>query len=454
MNQNKADPLIQILCQDQSLEKVCQKEISTVRSVIGASRSFVDHVGSTAVPKLHGKPVIDLMLSVEDWNCAAGLVSGLESHGYLLETEKTSQQRHFMRKPLDAGTIKAVHLHIVPTASDFGNNMKVFRDELRGDDKLASAYVALKRKLATDHPGNIDSYTSGKADFVNSVLNNVASRFSNDGLLTHQRAELDRAQLYQNLATLSQLLLAASAAMSVYQNDNAALLGFAVVGFVLAGAWFVLAQRQRLHRNAGNQARRAVLLASGLGHKFSPEQRLRIFDQFIVSIEGKPLVREDEYFASRAEPSHRRLAELIEESAYWTLDLQKASATALQWSLSLLVALLVVWLAAWAPAISSNAGVSMSRALIAFLVFLVSADVVGAMLAHREAAQAIGEIFQRVETVAAREYSSVDVQLIMTDYNAAVEGAHSALPGIYALRNKPLTRRWRSYLQNKREGLP
>lgn len=139
---------------------------------------------------------------------------------------------------------------------------------------------------------------------------------------------------------------------------------------------------------------------------------MRIFDKFTVSVLGKPLVREEGYFASRAAPGYRRLAELFEESAYWTRDLQQASATMLQWVLIGIGLLMAGALWTSLLSMSADAGVSLARVLVALLVFLLSSDVIGAMLADREAANTIADILQRAETAAARNYASADILLL------------------------------------------
>ena len=103
------------------------------------------------------------------------------------------------------------------------------------------------------------------------------------------------------------------------------------------------------------------------------------------------------------------------------------------------------------PLLPSDITISMARVLVAILVFMLSSDLVGAIFAHREAASSISEIIQRTETAAARGYPAADVLLLMSDYNAIVESAPFALPGVYELRCQSLTRRWRAYLENKQQ---
>lgn len=428
----------------------CDAEIVAIGAAIEPARAYVDHVGSTAVPGLAAKPVIDLLIAPMTWDDAGAIIAALARIGYRAEKTSDKEMRHFLTRAGRSEGIEAFHLHIAPRESSWGNDMLVFRDELASDPQLATRYAAIKRDLAAAHCDDLDAYTDGKSDFIGGVLGRVSGALGNDRLLTHQRAELDRAQTFRNLALVAQFCVALVAAISVYSNDNGTLLSLALVGFISAGLWQVFERWQRTHRSAGDQARRVVLLASGLDARFSAEQRRRIFDGFAVSIEKKALSREETYFASRTPPGYRRLAELIEESAYWTRDIQGASAFALQILLFLVLVtgVSVLWFSL--PALPVDTSLSLARVLVASLVFLASSDVIGAILSHREAARTIGYVLQRIETAAARSYPDADVLLLMSDYNAVVESAPLALPGLFSIRKGKLTRRWRSYLETKR----
>lgn len=448
---NQAIPRVRVFAHDAGWAAISSGELEAIRFAIARAHAFIDHVGSTAVPGLDSKPVIDLLVTLADWNDEHAVAAGLETLGYREESTNSAPPNRFFYRQSPGGSVEAVHLHLTPRGSTYGRDMIVFRDSLIGDAELAQRYVALKRQLAADNPDDLDAYTAGKSNFVAQVLREAAGAFSNDRLLTHQRAELDKAQRYQNFALASQLGVAVIAAMSAYSNDNSVQLNLAILGFILASVWFAFARKQRAHRSAGDQARRVVLLASGLDERFSAEQRLRIFDKFKVPIIGTSLVRDEAYFASRATPGYCRLAEMIEESAYWTRDLQHASAKILEAALVILGILMALALWLGIPLLSSNATISMARVLVAILVFMLSSDLVGAIFAHREAASTIDEILQRTETAAARGYPAADVLLLMSDYNATVESAPFALPGVYKLRCPSLTRRWRTYLANKQQ---
>lgn len=414
-------------------------------------RCFIDHVGSTAVPNLPAKPIIDILVTLTDWRAAEVVSRSLKYRGYRLQEKVAgAEPRRFFTRADETGGL-AFNLHLVPSASKWGLRMVEFRDALAHDDAMIQQYAALKTALAQQHPKDLAGYTAGKGAFVEGTLMEIDEAFSNSSLLTHQRLELDRAQQLQIASVLVQLIVALLAAASVFFNDSPTLLTFAFIGFALALAWFAIGRQAGRHRTSGNQARRAVLLSSGLGQSISPAQRLRIFDDFMLPIRGRPIVREEDYFASRCRPGFQRAAELVEESAYWTGDLQKTSAGVVASILAVIG--LVLCAAAWRVLIdltSDDAQINAARVMIAALLFVLSSDVLGALLGHHQAAQTIAEIFKRIEATAARGYPEADVLLLMSDYNAAVESAPVVPPLVYRYRRRDLSRRWRAYLATKR----
>lgn len=424
-------------------------EAVRIRSALAPISCFVDHVGSTAVDGMSAKPIIDILVTLRDAAAMDKAVCRLRTDGYHEGEPVRGAEPACYLSRRSADDLLTANVHVVPPSSAHGLRMIAFRDALASDVKLANEYASLKLSLAERYHTNLEAYTVGKSEFVERVLSESSGAFGLDQLLTHQRAELDNSQKLQMMVITVQVVLAALAAASVFHNDNGTLLRFALGGFALAAVWLWLGRKHRMHRSAGDLARRVVLLGSGLGDTLSPEQRLRVFDAFTVPIEGRPLIREEGYFSSRAASGPRRLAEMIEESAFWTADLQRSSAAALRWLLAAGCACLALYAWITLPGMPHDAQISFARVLVAILVFLVSSDVVGAALSHQESARAIGEILRRVEAAAARDHPASDVLLLMADYNSAVETAPVALPFAMAFRQKTLSRRWREYLQTK-----
>lgn len=125
---------------------------------------LVEHVGSTAVPGLASKPIIDIMVGYEQLPELAQIAPPLAAIGYAHVLKPEFTESHFFRQgeSID-GT---VHLHITTATSDFGRQMVRFRDALRASPALAADYAAFKRGLANQFPHDRPSYTRAKGPFV------------------------------------------------------------------------------------------------------------------------------------------------------------------------------------------------------------------------------------------------------------------------------------------------
>jgi GrpB-like predicted nucleotidyltransferase (UPF0157 family) len=129
----------------------------------------IEHVGSTAVPGLAAKPVIDIMAAVAGLDTSRGAIARLESSlGYCHFAYKPERE-HWFCKPSPA--FRTHHLHLVPWSSPTWVETLAFRDALRGDPELAAAYAALKHELAELYRDDREAYTEAKSAFVEAALN-------------------------------------------------------------------------------------------------------------------------------------------------------------------------------------------------------------------------------------------------------------------------------------------
>lgn len=134
-------------------------------------RIRLEHTGSTAVPGLPAKPVLDILGGYPDEAPLAPYVAALESAGYVHRGEQGIPGRHFFRR----GDPRAWHLHLTVEGSAFWRDHLRFRDALRAGAALRDAYGALKRQLAARHPRDREAYTDGKGPFVAAVLAGAAT---------------------------------------------------------------------------------------------------------------------------------------------------------------------------------------------------------------------------------------------------------------------------------------
>lgn len=213
-----------------------------------------------------------------------------------------------------------------------------------------------------------------------------------------------------------------------------------------------LSQAQQRRRSAGDQARRVVLLMSGLKILPSAGQSLRINDSFNGEITSDTLRREEDHFATREKPGYKRLVEMIEESSYWTCYLQKASAKLMLVILFFLATIIFIVTGAAILSLNTNELISFSRSMIALMIFIISTDVLGLLISYRNASSSIGNIFNRVEGISAKGFLKSDALLLMADYNSAIEKAPATLPFVYILCQKKLNKKWRTYSEMKLKG--
>jgi len=141
-----------------------------------------EHIGSTSVPGLAAKPIIDMLPGLRSLDDAPPLISLLASIGYeyVPEFERPNEfdeglpLRRYFRK--DENGVRAFHMHMVEAGTEFWLEHLLFRDYLRAHPEAADAYARLKRELAEDFNAKLTpqsnvnrGYTDRKTEFVESV---------------------------------------------------------------------------------------------------------------------------------------------------------------------------------------------------------------------------------------------------------------------------------------------
>lgn len=144
------------------------EERSILAAVFAGGEAVIEHVGSTAVPELGGKPIIDVMVGLRTLADIEARIPALEAVGYeyVQEYEKQLPERRYFRKPRLGP--RAFHVHCVIDGSEFWLRHLAFRDYLRAHPECASAYYKLKRDLAKRL--NKEEYTEDKSPFIEAVL--------------------------------------------------------------------------------------------------------------------------------------------------------------------------------------------------------------------------------------------------------------------------------------------
>jgi GrpB-like predicted nucleotidyltransferase (UPF0157 family) len=130
----------------------------------------VHHVGSTSVPALAAKPILDMLAGVADLAAARPAIAVLEEHGWTHAPHRPEAYWFYRPGTAAAAHRHTHHLHLTQPGSPLWRERLAFRDALRADAALRDEYQALKRQLAQLHGTDTDRYTAGKRAFVARVL--------------------------------------------------------------------------------------------------------------------------------------------------------------------------------------------------------------------------------------------------------------------------------------------
>jgi len=131
----------------------------------------IEHVGSTSVPGLAAKPIIDIMLGVSTLADSRDAIEILSANGYCYYPYKSDVMHWFCKPTPD---IRSHHLHLVPYNSPLWLERLAFRDHLRTNPQAAAEYSELKRKLAREHREDRELYTQKKWPFIRAQLTKIS----------------------------------------------------------------------------------------------------------------------------------------------------------------------------------------------------------------------------------------------------------------------------------------
>jgi GrpB-like predicted nucleotidyltransferase (UPF0157 family) len=163
-----ADEPIRLAPADPSWPARFEEEREALERAIGRwVKGGIHHVGSTAVPGLEAKPIIDILAGVRDLESARACFDPLADLGYVYAPYLPGEM-HWFCKPDPAR--RTHHLHLVPADSPRYRDELSFRDRVRADPKLAAEYAALKRALVERYREDREAYTEAKGAFIRAVL--------------------------------------------------------------------------------------------------------------------------------------------------------------------------------------------------------------------------------------------------------------------------------------------
>ncbi len=142
------------------------REAGRIRSVLGARALCIEHAGSTSVPGLAAKPIIDLVLGVENSADEDGYVPALEAAGYVLRIREPDWYQHRMLKGPDTD----VNLHVFSSGCPEVERMLLFRDWLRRNAADRDLYERTKLALARREWKCVQDYADAKTATIDQII--------------------------------------------------------------------------------------------------------------------------------------------------------------------------------------------------------------------------------------------------------------------------------------------
>jgi GrpB-like predicted nucleotidyltransferase (UPF0157 family) len=143
-----------------------QKHAALITQALGPKALCIEHVGSTSVPGLAAKPIIDIVVVVEDSSAEDAWLPALLAAGYVLRVREPDWHQHRMLRTPGL----EVHVHIFSSGCTEVERMIVFRNHLRRDANDRQRYEELKRHLATQDWPDINDYATAKTELVEQIV--------------------------------------------------------------------------------------------------------------------------------------------------------------------------------------------------------------------------------------------------------------------------------------------
>jgi GrpB-like predicted nucleotidyltransferase (UPF0157 family) len=163
-NQTTGDAPVEIVSYDASWPRLFEEEREALQRVLANWLvGPIEHIGSTAVPGLAAKPVIDIMAAVRTLQDSRPAISAATELGYCYSPFRPDREHWFCRP---SPAFRTHHLHLIPHASGDWIRPLAFRDYLRTHAAVAVEYEALKRRLAAQYRLDREAYTEAKTSFI------------------------------------------------------------------------------------------------------------------------------------------------------------------------------------------------------------------------------------------------------------------------------------------------
>ncbi|MDJ0570054.1 MAG: GrpB family protein [Pleurocapsa sp. MO_192.B19] len=160
--------LVEVVPYNPQWKKAFEAESGQIAKALATNLVVVHHIGSTAIPHIYAKPIIDFLIEVKDINLVTEQTPAMAALGYEAMGEYGLVGRRYFRKEAPAG-IRTHNVHIYEICSPEIERHLAFRDYMIAHPEEAEQYSQLKQELAQKYPEDIEGYMDGKDEFVKRI---------------------------------------------------------------------------------------------------------------------------------------------------------------------------------------------------------------------------------------------------------------------------------------------
>ncbi|HAT1819565.1 TPA: hypothetical protein JAZ42_15530 [Legionella pneumophila] len=265
-----------------------------------------------------------------------------------------------------------------------------------------------------------------------------------DKLIGLQRAEFQRAERLDFFARMSQLLTVFLSIISLFiQDSHIVVYILSILSVVAALVWLYYSEQSKHSHTTAEKGRRAVLLIKGLGIKLQPKFYTDLHILFKVKEEEAKKWEDQNYFKSNRDCGYQKLAEMLEESAFWTKHLLKeyTKQTWCYFGVLILMCLLSLLLTQFIKI--EQSGIIISQMVCIILIWLATGSIFSKALTLTSSAQEISFIEDKLNSIVTSQQDPENTIVYMSDYNAIVENIPIIPTKIYKKNKDRLNQLWK-----------
>jgi len=167
-NLGTADRYIEIVAYNSEWPELFELEARRIKAVCKGIITVVEHIGSSAIPGMIAKPILDLMPGLDSYQDGFKTIEPLKQLGYEHFGDNGIPGRFYFRLSFEQRSV--VHVHMFEIGTENWHRHLIFRDSLRANPAIAAQYAELKKDLAVRFRNDREAYSNGKSEFINSVV--------------------------------------------------------------------------------------------------------------------------------------------------------------------------------------------------------------------------------------------------------------------------------------------